>query len=82
MSYWGSKKKENVMAYNGEKEAWNPPTEGFYMTDALRQGHQAFISDHENKRSGSTLFLISRPTTPPPTSPHCQLHAFARGDIG
>lgn len=63
------KERKRVMAYNGE--SWNPPTEGFYMTDAFTDKATSFISDHETKDPDQPFFLYLAYN-----APHWPLHAL------
>ncbi len=63
------KERTKVMAYNGE--SWNPPAEGFYMTDAFTDKAISFISEHDKKDSDQPFFLFLAYN-----APHWPLHAL------
>nr|WKN37734.1 arylsulfatase [Tunicatimonas sp. TK19036] len=56
------------MAYNGQP--WTPPTEGFYMTDALSDSASSFLENHFNQSEDQPFFLYLAYT-----APHWPLHA-------
>ncbi len=54
-----------------DDEPWDPPDDGFYMTDAITDYAVRFIEDHASDRHDSPFFLYV-----PYTAPHWPLHAL------
>jgi arylsulfatase len=53
-----------------DDDVWTPPTEGFYMTDAITDRAMAFVREHRTSRPESPFFLYLAYT-----APHWPLHA-------
>ena len=53
-----------------DDDAWTPPADGFYMTDAITDYAMAFVRQHRTTRPESPFFLYVAHT-----APHWPLHA-------
>ena len=54
-----------------DDEAWEPPAEGFYMTDAFTERAVGFLRDHQADHAETPFFLYLAYT-----APHWPLHAL------
>ncbi len=71
-SYWEIVREGNPMVrqmVDGDTP-WEPPAEGFYMTDAFSERAVSFLQRHERERSDQPFFLYLAYT-----APHWPLHA-------
>lgn len=53
-----------------DDEPWTPPSDGFYMTDAITDHAMRFVTEHRTQRPTSPFFLYVAYT-----APHWPLHA-------
>ncbi len=54
-----------------DNDLWDPPSEGFYMTDAISDYATKFLREHHSDNSGDPFFLYVAYT-----APHWPLHAL------
>ena len=55
-----------------DDEKWTPPSNGFYMTDAITDYAVSFVQDHVKQHTRRKPFLLYVPYT----APHWPLHAL------